>query len=127
VKLSDEQIAWIIHEAHRAFQMTTPLYPEHVMPAPPWVTMTQWQQETVIGLVRIVRRERVRRPQFPDHILAAVAHEEWVKRMRGKGWTYGEDKDPQQKTHPCIVEWVDLPDYDQAKTLQAVAIAKVHI
>jgi hypothetical protein len=129
MKLTEEQIAWIIHEAHRAFQMTTPLYPNHVMPAPPWVTMTKWQKETVIGLVRIVKRETADTvpSKVPDHILAEIAHQEWVARMCGKGWTWGEGKDPLNKTHPCLVEWSRLPVHDQAKTLQAVAIAKVHI
>lgn len=141
MKPSDEQIAYIVHEAHRAYQAAVdPLRTTHVMPAPPWVTMTKWQKETVIGLVKLVRGDLqqgldvlydppgVYGPaSLTDEILAARAHALWVQRMEGKGWTWGGDKDPQKKTHPNLVSWDLLPEEERAKTLQAVAIARVHI
>jgi hypothetical protein len=31
------------------------------------------------------------------------------------GWKYGETKDPEAKTHPCIVPFEDLPAEQQFK------------
>ena len=132
VSFSDEQIAWIVHEAHRAFQMCDPLHPNHVMPAPPWVTMSPWQKETVLTLVRFLRQEKAELDTaewalLPERVLAEKAHHLWVTRMTLAGWVRGEEKDPQKKTHPNLVGWAELPEYEQAKTVQAVAIVKVHL
>lgn len=40
-----------------------------------------------------------------------------VGRNRQQGWTYGEQRDDELKTHPCLVPYEDLPevekDYDR--------------
>jgi RyR domain len=128
LSLADAQIAEIMHEAHRAYQRTLPLYKTHMMPAPPWETMTRWQKQTVIGQVEGIRDDiEVLGWRATDRELAIRSHSRWVLRMSGKGWTHGKEKDPAVKTHPCLVKWEELPETDQVKTLQAVAIAKVHL
>jgi len=131
-KLTDEQVAWVIHEAHRALQMTDPLHPNNVMPAPPWVTMTRRQKAIVTGLPRLVRREKRETDPaewllLPDSILAEKAHSLWTEEMIRDGWAWGKEKDPIRKTHPDLVSWPQLPEYEKSKSLQAVAIARVHI
>jgi hypothetical protein len=47
--------------------------------------------------------------------IAIAAHVVWMKSKKADGWIYGEEKDPVKKTHPCIVEWKDLPDAEKQK------------
>ena len=41
--------------------------------------------------------------------LAEAAHDNWCKYKRAAGWVYGGKKDPEKKTHPCLVPYSDLP------------------
>lgn len=44
-------------------------------------------------------------------------HEVWAKNRITQGWTYGEKRNDDLKTHPCLVPYEDLPevekDYDR--------------
>lgn len=44
-------------------------------------------------------------------------HEVWAETRISQGWTYGEQRDDELKTHPCLVPYEDLPevekDYDR--------------
>ena len=43
------------------------------------------------------------------------AHEAWTARKRAEGWTYGLTKDPETKTHPCMISYDQLPFEQQYK------------
>ena len=38
------------------------------------------------------------------------------------GWVYGEVKDAEKKTHPCIVPFEELPEFQQKKDALFCAI-----
>lgn len=44
-------------------------------------------------------------------------HEVWAETRINQGWSYGEKRDDELKTHPCIVPYEQLPesekDYDR--------------
>lgn len=44
-------------------------------------------------------------------------HEVWAEERIQQGWTYGEQRDDERKTHPCLIPYDDLPeiekDYDR--------------
>ena len=44
-------------------------------------------------------------------------HEVWAESRISQGWTYGEQRNDELKTHPCLVPYEDLPevekDYDR--------------
>ena len=42
-------------------------------------------------------------------------HESWMKYKIEQGWFYGEEKDPEKKTHPCLVPYDQLPEFQQLK------------
>lgn len=42
-------------------------------------------------------------------------HENWLKFKEADGWIYGEVKDVEKKTHPCMVPYKDLPKEQQIK------------
>jgi hypothetical protein len=35
--------------------------------------------------------------------------------MTDGGWKYGDTKDPDRKTHPCMVPFADLPFWEKRK------------
>lgn len=43
------------------------------------------------------------------------AHASWLAAKEADGWTYGEVKDTEKKTHPCIVPYDQLPAEQKAK------------
>lgn len=44
-----------------------------------------------------------------------ASHEAWFLHKKNTGWIYGEKKDPENKIHPCMVAFKDLPVEQQAK------------
>jgi hypothetical protein len=42
-------------------------------------------------------------------------HESWLKEKEAQGWTYGEVKDFEAKTHPCFKPYAELPAEQKAK------------
>lgn len=45
--------------------------------------------------------------------LAESVHDGWAKRRIAEGWTLGDQRDDEVKTHPCLVPYVDLPDSEK--------------
>lgn len=43
------------------------------------------------------------------------SHESWLAQKVAEGWTYGEEKDAEAKTHPCILPYDELPEFQKAK------------
>jgi len=52
--------------------------------------------------------------------MAEIEHDRWNKQKFLAGWSFGEKKDPNKKTHPCLVEWKDLPEKEKNKDRAAV-------
>ncbi len=42
-------------------------------------------------------------------------HNSWMKEKVDAGWVYGNVKDAEAKTHPCIVSFEELPKFQQQK------------
>jgi len=42
-------------------------------------------------------------------------HNSWMKEKIDTGWVYGKTKDAEAKTHPCIVPFEELPEFQQKK------------
>lgn len=52
--------------------------------------------------------------QNPE-ITPEQSHENWVRGKAVDGWVYGETKDFEAKTHPCMVPYEQLPEEQRAK------------
>lgn len=56
---------------------------------------------------------------LPDEIMALAeriaenVHENWAKGRIAEGWTYGEKRDDEKKTTPCLVPYADLPEIEK--------------
>lgn len=46
---------------------------------------------------------------------ASASHESWMKQKIDDGWVFGEVKDSDKKTHPCIIDFCELPTEQKAK------------
>lgn len=44
-----------------------------------------------------------------------ASHISWSQQKLAEGWTYGPEKDPEAKTHPCLRPFDELPPEQQAK------------
>ena len=40
-------------------------------------------------------------------------HDVWAETRIKQGWKYGEQRDDNKKTHPCLVPYKDLPDEEK--------------
>lgn len=80
-----------------------------------WSDAPLWQQESAIKGVLAIREGLVNRPE--------QAHESWSKEKVEAGWVWGPVKDPEKKTHPCLVPFSRLPVEQQAKDLLFFAVA----
>lgn len=106
-----EQIAHVCHEANRALQVTQgdPAVSPHFMEAPEWQVQSAYEgvQSAIDGAT-------------PEQL-----HESWVQSKTKDGWRYGQAKDAEAKTHPCIVPYAELPAEQRLKdrVFQAVVQA----
>jgi hypothetical protein len=101
VAYSDEQVARVCHEANKALQYI------HGDPCPsqPWNCEPYELRKSVIEGVRNVRRGCTARQN----------HEAWCEFKREHGWTWGPEKDPERRTHPCLVPYDELPQEQRDK------------
>lgn len=74
---------------------------------PSWADAPDWQRESAIAGVEF----HIANPDADD----AASHGSWLAQKEADGWSYGEVKDTEAKTHPCMVEYEDLPPEQQAK------------
>lgn len=107
-----EDIARVVHAANRELQIVQ----GDPVPSPPWDDAPDYQVRQAIAGVQEVIRNPV--------LTAEESHELWLDRMRADGWTYGEVKDPVQKTHPTFLHWDELPAEQQLKDRLFIAIVR---
>lgn len=95
-ELEIEIVARLCHEANKAICEAQGDYSQL-----PWGKSPEWQQKSAKQGVAFVQ----------DNLTAPVSatHENWMRDKLADGWTFGEVKDPQAKTHPCIVPYDQLP------------------
>ena len=44
--------------------------------------------------------------------IAENVHDVWAKSRIDEGWTFGYERNDKKKTHPCIVPYNQLPEYE---------------
>ena len=72
-----------------------------------WADAPEWQQQSAIAGVEM----HLANPEAtPEN-----SHESWLAQKVAEGWTYGEEKDAEAKTHPCILPYDELPEFQKAK------------
>jgi hypothetical protein len=72
-----------------------------------WEEAEEWQRDSAKKGVAF----RIAYPEAGED----AQHNAWVKDKTDAGWVYGEVKDADAKTHPCIVPFDQLPEFQQKK------------
>jgi hypothetical protein len=97
-----EEIARICHEVNRAYCQAMG---DNSQPA--WEDAPAWQRDSAINGVKLHLEPADYGPE--------ASHEAWMKEKIENGWIFGVEKDPEKKTHPCIMPFNELPIEQQAK------------
>lgn len=105
-----EDIARVCHAANRALQMLT----GDPAPSPSWSEAPAWLQAAEIRGV-----DAAQQGATPEGL-----HQLWTEHRVEDGWTHGPVKDPEAKTHPCLVPYDELPDGQRAKDALFRAIVR---
>ena len=100
--IGTESVARIAHEVNRAW---CAFNGDHSQPA--WEDAPEWQRKSAINGVAFHHAN----PEAGD----SASHNSWMAEKIADGWVYGEVKDPDTKTHPCIVDFEHLPPAQQFK------------
>ncbi|QDU21872.1 RyR domain-containing protein [Urbifossiella limnaea] len=106
---SKEAVARVCHETLRAFCQTI-----GDKSLAPWEEAPEWQRASSLQAVEFGLRH-------PD-ATARDNHDAWVEAKRADGWRFGEVKDADLKTHPCLVSFDQLPPEQQAKDALIAAV-----
>lgn len=97
-----ERIAKKCHEANKA-------YCESIgdNSQPSWEDAPDWQKQSARMGVKLHMENPAAGPE--------ASHVSWRAQKAKEGWKYGEKKCPEAKTHPCMVDFKDLPEEQQKK------------
>lgn len=101
--LNVEDIAAIVHSANAIYCRVA----MNDWSQPNWELAPQWQRDSAIAGVKAVIDGTTKTPE--------EQHQAWTDLKVAEGWTYGEVKDPEAKTHPCLVPYAELPDEQKRK------------
>lgn len=94
------KIARICHEANRQLQLEL-----GEKPSAHWEECTEEMQASAIEGVQIALRGAGPREM----------HQAWMEHKIAQGWHWGEKKSELMKTHPCIVDYDELPAEQKLK------------
>lgn len=72
-----------------------------------WEQAPKWQRESAIAGVKMHLDNPDATPE--------QSHESWMKQKIAEEWVYGEVKDTEAKTHPCLLPYDALPNEQKAK------------
>lgn len=110
--ISLNKVAELCHEANKAW---CEINEDNSQPS--WAEALGWQKESAINGVLF----HMANPDAGD----SASHDNWMAEKVANGWVYGEIKDQEAKTHPCIVSFDELPVYQQKK--DAIFRSIVHV
>ena len=95
--MKNEDIAKIVHEANRAYCEALGDFSQE-----PWANAPEEIKDSVIAGVEF---RKVNPKATPKDM-----HDNWVKQKASEGYEFGKEKNAFRKTHPCMVEYKELPD-----------------
>jgi hypothetical protein len=100
--MNEDQIAQFTHEMNKAWCECNGDFSQTS-----WTKAPEWQRSSAIAGVSF----RLRNPNAPP----SAMHDSWMDQKITDGWVFGEVKDADKKTHPCMVPFDQLPAEQQFK------------
>lgn len=100
--MTPEQIARVCHEVNRAYCQALG---DDSQPA--WEDAPAWQQSSARAGVSLHLAQPDAGPK--------ASHDSWLSQKQAEGWHYGPVKDADNRLHPCMVPFEQLPVEQQAK------------
>lgn len=97
-----EIIATVCHQANKAWCELNEDFSQK-----DWFDAEQWQRDSAIKGAQF----KIDNPDAPT----SAQHDAWSADKIANGWVYGETKNGDKKTHPCLVSFESLPDFQQKK------------
>lgn len=117
------EAARIAHEVNRSYCLSLGDTSQ-----PRWEDAPEWQKDSAKkGVQSTVDRywqAAYRAGSYDVDLDPEVSHQGWMKQKIDEGWVYGPVKDPEKKTHPCIVPYSELPTEQKAKDYIFLSVAK---
>lgn len=107
--LTPEDIARVCHEANRAYCMSTGDHGQTT-----WDTAPSWQKSSIVTRVEASLIDPDRTPE--------ENHRAWMAIKEEGGWKYGNKKVPEQKEHPCMMPYDQLPKVQRLKSCLFLAV-----
>jgi hypothetical protein len=102
-------IAVVCHQANKSWCEMNKDYTQKN-----WFDAEGWQRDSAVKGVEF----RLNNPDAGHD----AQHNSWMKEKVDAGWMYGEVKDADLKTHPCIVPFDQLPEFQRKKDALFCAI-----
>lgn len=106
-----EQIAKTCHEVNKAYCEANGDYSQL-----PWEQAPEWQKQSAVNGVQFHLDNPDSKP--------SDSHDNWLKEKIADGWVYGEKKDPEAKTHPCVIAYEYLPKEQKVKDYLFIAVVR---
>lgn len=103
--------ARICHEANRALCLMVGDTSQLL-----WDDAPQWQRLSAIDGVTLIATN--------PEITSEALHNAWMAHKRQGGWVYGFEKDVALKTHPCMLPYDQLPEFQRRKDKLFLAIVR---
>ena len=108
------QIAFVCHQTNRAYCETIGDKSQS-----DWDQSPDWQKESAIAGVKF----RLANPDATPEDM----HKNWCKDKLNDGWIYGKVKDPNKKTHPCLLPYDQLPEEQRVKDALFANVVKAFL
>ena len=99
-----ERIAEHAHEANRCYCITVGDF-----------SQAAWQDTP--ENIKASARAGVLAVVAEPGLTPADLHQKWFDFKVADGWVYGDIKDLEAKTHPCMVSYDELPEFQRSKDL----------
>ena len=100
--MNKEKIAKVCHEVNRAYCQALGDNSQ-----PPWEEAADWMKTSAMNGVDLHINNPGAGPES--------SHESWMAEKEATGWKYGPVKNAEDKEHPCMVPFNELPKDQQAK------------
>ena len=111
--MNNEKLDAIARAAHEAIRGWVTAHGQKA--TPPWSRAAKWMRDSTRESILFA----IENPEAPH----SAQHDQWMEQKFRDGWVFGETKDASAKTHPMLIPYEDLPEFERRKDALMRAIA----